>query len=44
VIAEPNSSALPGMSALDLRNDEPIESNIETAGRKEILVAVGAHE
>ena len=25
-------------------NDEPIESNIETAGQKEILVAVGATE
>jgi hypothetical protein len=34
VIAEPNSSALPRMSALDLRNDEPIESNIETPAKK----------
>jgi hypothetical protein len=34
VIAEPNSSALPGMSALDLRNDEPIESILRQPAEK----------
>jgi hypothetical protein len=36
---------LPGMSALDLRRRNertPLKSNFETAGQKEISVAVGA--